>query len=129
MPPDKPLRHKGHKEEMQSPISQNRPFVSFVPSWLKILLCASAPLRETRLLLTTTILLLFTSIGFGANWDRFRGPNGAGQSDDAGVPTKWEPSNFLWKQPLSNVGHSSPVIWEQRLFLTSGDAKTGAQIV
>jgi outer membrane protein assembly factor BamB len=114
---------------MQSPISQNTPFVPFVPSWLKILLCASAPSREIRILLSLATLLFFASIGLAANWDRFRGPNGAGQSDDAGIPTKWEPSNFLWKQPLSNVGHSSPVIWGKRLFLTSGDPKTGAQIV
>src|SRR6188474_1880789 len=92
-------------------------------------LYASAPLREIRLLLTIAVLLIFASAAFAANWDRFRGPNGAGQSDDDSIPTKWEPANFLWKQPLSNVGHSSPVIWEKRLFLTSGDQKTGAQIV
>jgi outer membrane protein assembly factor BamB len=73
--------------------------------------------------------LIFASTASAANWDRFRGPNGAGQSDDAGIPTKWEPQNFLWKQSLTNIGHSSPVIWGERLFLTSGDVKTGAQIV
>jgi outer membrane protein assembly factor BamB len=114
---------------MQSPISHNTSFVSFVPSWLKTLLCASAPLREIRLFLSIAILLCIARTDFAANWDRFRGPNGAGQSDDAGIPTKWELANFLWKRPLSNVGHSSPVIWDKRLFLTSGDPKTGAQII
>src|SRR6267378_3945457 len=114
---------------MQSPISHNTSFLSFVPSWLKTLLCASAPRREIRLFRVIAILLSFASITFAANWDRFRGPNGAGQSDDAGIPTKWELANFLWKRPLSNVGHSSPVIWDKQLFLTSGDPKTGAQIV
>lgn len=114
---------------MQSSISHNTSFVSFVPSWLKTLFCASAPLREIRLFLVIAVLLVLASTAYAANWDRFRGPNGAGQSDDAGIPTKWEPANFLWKQPLSNIGHSSPVIWDNRLFLTSGDPKTGAQIV
>jgi outer membrane protein assembly factor BamB len=114
---------------MRSPISHNTSFVSFVPSWLKTLLCASAPLRETCICFGLITWLLFTNTASAANWDRFRGPNGAGQSDDTGIPTKWEPSNFLWKQPLSNIGHSSPVIWDKQLFLTSGDAKTGAQIV
>src|SRR3954447_11592848 len=114
---------------MQSPISQNRSFVYFVPSWLKTLLGASAPLREISLPRSIAILLLVTSTTFAANWDRFRGPNGAGQSDDAGIPTKWEPANFLWKRPLSNIGHSSPVIWENRLFITSGEPKSGAQLV
>src|SRR6185503_5389778 len=84
-------------------------------------LCVSASLHEIRLSLSIAVLLIFASADFAANWDRFRGPNGAGQSDDAGIPTKWEPTNYLWKQPLSNVGHSSPVIWENRLYLTSGD--------
>lgn len=63
------------------------------------------------------------------NWARFRGPNGAGQSDDDAIPTTWEPANFLWKQPLTGIGHSSPVIWDDKLFLTSADGATGAQIV
>src|SRR4051812_11000211 len=114
---------------MLSLISQNRSFMSFVPSWSKTLLCASAPLRETRFLVSIAILSIFASADFAANWDRFRGPNGAGQSDDAGIPSKWESANFLWKQPLSNIGHSSPVIWGNRLFITSGEPKSGAQIV
>src|SRR5689334_11323767 len=102
---------------MQLRISQKTSFVSFVPLWLK-----------TLLPLSVVVLLIVASTTSAANWDRFRGPNGAGQSDDAGIPTKWEPQNFLWKQPLSNIGHSSPVIWDNRLYLTSGDAKTGAQV-
>jgi outer membrane protein assembly factor BamB len=92
-------------------------------------LCALAPLREILFLLSFACLLFSSSSSSGANWDRFRGPNGAGQSDDARIPTKWEPRNFLWKQSLSNIGHSSPVIWGNQLFLTCGDTKTGAQIV
>src|SRR6185436_7564399 len=95
----------------------------------RIVLCAFAPLRAILLAFTFFIPLFFANSAPAANWDRFRGPNGAGQSDDAGIPTKWEPENFLWKQSLNNIGHSSPVIWGNRLFLTSGDVKTGAQIV
>jgi outer membrane protein assembly factor BamB len=73
--------------------------------------------------------LACANVADAENWPRFRGPNGAGQSDSSGIPTKWEPGNFLWKRPLANVGHSSPVIWNDRLFITSGDPKTGAQIV
>lgn len=111
---------------MQSPISHN---TSFVPSCLKTLLCASAPLRETCFVLSIATLLIAASTDLAANWDRFRGPNGAGQSDDASIPSKWEPGNILWKRPLPGIGHSSPVIWENRLFITSADPKTGAQIV
>ena len=103
---------------------QNKFFVPFVPSWLTTHLGAFVPLRETILCIT-----LLTGTAAAENWDRFRGPNGAGQSDDTTIPTKWEPANFLWKQPLTGIGHSSPIIWGDKLFLTSADAATGAQIV
>ncbi|HEX5471235.1 MAG TPA: PQQ-binding-like beta-propeller repeat protein [Lacipirellulaceae bacterium] len=89
---------------------------------------ASAPLRET-VLIGAALWLVISTGPFAANWDRFRGPNGAGQSDDAGIPTTWEPANFLWMKPLPGVGHSSPVVWDKRLFITSADPKTGEQIV
>jgi outer membrane protein assembly factor BamB len=92
-------------------------------------LCAFAPLRERFCLVAVGVALASANVAVADNWPRFRGPNGTGQSDSSGIPTKWEAGNFLWRRPLANVGHSSPVIWENRLFITSGDAKTGAQIV
>src|SRR5262245_6659389 len=91
--------------------------------------CAFAPLREIYLVAIVAVSTIGTRGLAADNWDRFRGPNGAGQSDAAGIPTQWEPANFLWKQPLPSIGHSSPVIWGGRLFITSGDPTTGAQIV
>jgi outer membrane protein assembly factor BamB len=79
--------------------------------------------------LALALLLLCTLAAAAENWDRFRGPNGAGQSDAAGVPSVWQPANFLWKLPLPGVGHSSPVIWNKRLFITTADSETGEQIV
>src|SRR3954453_7148326 len=90
---------------------------------------ALAPLRESSLRLGVCLLLFVTGFASAGNWDRFRGPNGAGQSDEPGIPTKWEEKNFVWKRPLVGVGHSSPVIWEGRVFITSADPKSGKQIV
>jgi outer membrane protein assembly factor BamB len=104
----------------------NQFLVSFVPLWFKALLRAFAPLREAFFCLS---ILLVLGAAHAENWDRFRGPNGAGQSDDDAIPSTWEEKNFLWKQPLPGIGHSSPVIWENRLFLTSADPATGTQIV
>jgi outer membrane protein assembly factor BamB len=92
-------------------------------------LCALAPWREISFLSAIVVFLVMTAFTNAGNWDRFRGPNGAGQSDDSGIPTKWEAKNFLWKQPMPGVGHSSPVIWDGRVFITSADPKTGAQII
>src|SRR5215211_3146069 len=75
------------------------------------------------------LVAVLSNISAAENWARFRGPNGAGQSDDVEIPTTWEDANFLWKQPLAGVGHSSPVIWGEKLFLTSADDSTGTQVV
>jgi outer membrane protein assembly factor BamB len=74
-------------------------------------------------------LLAQLSVASAENWDRFRGPNGAGQSDALGIPTEWKAKNFLWKQSLPGLGHSSPVIWNNRLFTMSADPESGQQIV
>jgi outer membrane protein assembly factor BamB len=81
-------------------------------------------------------VLVFALLAFSAfnatyaqNWDRFRGPNGAGQSDAQHIPTEWKEENYLWRVPLPGVGHSSPVTWDKRLFTMSADPDTGQQIV
>ncbi len=90
---------------------------------------AFAPLRETLLCVALVASAAISSTAPAENWDRFRGPNGAGQSNDSTIPTTWEESNFLWKQSLPGIGHSSPVIWDSKLFLVSADTATGEQIV
>lgn len=54
-----------------------------------------------------------------ANWPRFRGPNGTGDTADAGIPVKWADKDVAWKAPLPGYGNSSPVIWGDRLFIQS----------
>jgi outer membrane protein assembly factor BamB len=53
-----------------------------------------------------------------SDWTRFRGPNGTGESRDAGVPVEiGESQNLLWKVPLAGAGNSSPVVSNGRIFL------------
>lgn len=56
-------------------------------------------------------------------WPQFRGANSAGiAADDRPLPVEFGPEkNCLWKTPLP-VGHSSPCIWGDRIFLTGYDA-------
>lgn len=86
----------------------------------------SSPLAS---ILIASLLLIGGTGASASDWDRFRGPNGAGQSDGAGIPTEWKPENFLWRKSLPGVGHSSPIISNKRLYITSGDEKTGQQII
>lgn len=61
-----------------------------------------------------------------AIWPRFRGPGGLGLSGDEGTPTSWNGSaegmeNILWKSAVPYPGHSSPVVWGDRIFITGYD--------
>lgn len=54
------------------------------------------------------------------NWPGFRGPRGDGTSREANVPTKWGPAeNIAWKSVIPGVGHASPVVWGERIYLVS----------
>jgi outer membrane protein assembly factor BamB len=67
------------------------------------------------------------------NWPQWRGPAGQGVSTETQLPTEWAPDrNIAWKAALAGGGHSSPVVWGDRIFLTSvieGDVVPGAKAV
>ena len=60
------------------------------------------------------------AVAWPQQWPQFRGPNATGvAAADANPPVEFSPSNkLLWKQPLP-VGHSSPAVAGDRIFLTS----------
>ncbi len=57
------------------------------------------------------------------NWPRFRGPNGQGISDAKTIPGKWSPQEYQWKIDLPGGGHSSPLVWDDKVFITCADEK------
>src|SRR3954471_4238134 len=60
------------------------------------------------------------SAAVNTNWPMWRGPHGDGRSDETDVPTKWSASeNVTWKVPIPGKGHSSPVVWGDRIFVTT----------
>lgn len=53
-------------------------------------------------------------------WSQFRGPRGDGTSKQIGLPTTWsETEHIRWKTPIHGKGWSSPVIWDQQIWLTT----------
>jgi hypothetical protein len=64
-----------------------------------------------------------------STWPRFRGNNGDGIWELANPPVKWTESDFAWRTEIPGSGHSSPVVWGERLFVTSGDSKTGERFL
>jgi outer membrane protein assembly factor BamB len=80
-------------------------------------------------------LVLATSAAAAAreNWPQWRGPAGQGVSREAELPTDWQPDrNIAWKAALPGSGHSSPVVWGNRIFVTAaieGPVVPGAKAV
>jgi outer membrane protein assembly factor BamB len=58
-------------------------------------------------------------------WTRFRGPNGSGLSDAKTIPVRWTDSDIRWTAKLPGEGISSPVIWDERVFVTSAEPDSG----
>ena len=53
-------------------------------------------------------------------WPRWRGPSGQGVVEGTGYPDRWsDAENVLWKVAVPGRGHSSPIVWEDRIFLTT----------
>jgi outer membrane protein assembly factor BamB len=58
-------------------------------------------------------------------WPGFRGPTGQGHAHQADLPLEWnkEGLNIVWRVKIPGQGNSSPVVWGDRVFLTSADDK------
>lgn len=66
---------------------------------------------------------------WGGDWPRFRGPNGTGVSDDAGIPVEWSDSqNLRWKAALPGPGSSSPIVVADRVFVTCYSGTEGSEL-
>src|SRR6266508_1838424 len=65
------------------------------------------------------------------NWPMFRGPAASGVADGTPTPVKWDVGtgdNVLWKTPVAGVAVSSPIVWGDRVFVStalSSDASAG----
>ena len=58
--------------------------------------------------------------GGSSDWPQWRGPLATGVSPDANPPVEWsEERNVRWKLPLPGKGHSTPIVWGDRVFLTA----------
>ena len=78
-----------------------------------------------RLLAVTGIACLGSlAIAQENQWTRFRGPNGTGISDATTIPTQWTKDDYNWVAKVPGTGSSSPVVWQDRLFLTCVEKET-----
>ena len=84
---------------------------------------------QSRSLIATAFLGLALSLagaqqpaGAAGAWPSFRGREAAGVADGQNLPDKWNAQtgqNILWRTPIPGLAHSSPIVWGDRLFVTS----------
>ncbi|HET7286613.1 MAG TPA: PQQ-binding-like beta-propeller repeat protein, partial [Pyrinomonadaceae bacterium] len=92
-----------------------------------------------RIALALIVALVVTGLGSFArsasagNWPQWRGPDGTGISNEKNLPSEWSPTkNIKWKTPIEGRSHSSPIVWGNRVFLTTsieGEVVPGAKAV
>ena len=79
------------------------------------------------------VLISVAAVTPAANWPQWRGPDGSGISTEKNLPSAWTPTtNIKWKAAIPGRGHSSPIVWGNRIFVTTaveGEVVPGAKAV
>ena len=83
-------------------------------------------MREIAVSLTVTAILAIQPVAgdpaapYERNWPQWRGPLGTGRAPYADPPARWdEATNIRWKIELPGKGLSSPIVWEDLVFVTT----------
>ena len=81
------------------------------------------PSKPSRTKLLGFFLLWFGvaswSIANETNWPHWRGPHDDGSTEGGAYPVKWQADKVLWRAPLPGKGCSTPIVWDQRIYLTA----------
>jgi outer membrane protein assembly factor BamB len=85
------------------------------------------------LLVGFVVLTIHVGAANEPSWPQWRGPSGQGVSVEKNLPTEWSTNkNIKWKAAIPGQGHSSPIIWGNKIFLTTaiqGEFVPGAKAV
>ena len=64
------------------------------------------------------------------DWPWWRGTNRNGVAAEQSVPVTWSArENIVWSAPVPGRGHSSPIVWQDRVFISSADEDAKTQLV
>jgi hypothetical protein len=75
-----------------------------------------------RLALSIFCLCLAAPAARAQNWPQFRGVGASGVAEGRPAPVKWDATKsagVAWKTPIPGLGHSSPVVWGDKVFVTT----------
>ena len=77
-------------------------------------------MKIAQWLTSTALLVLTRGSSLAENWPQFRGPGGQGVATEKNLPLKWSATeNVAWKTALPGESWSSPVVWGDRVFVTT----------
>jgi outer membrane protein assembly factor BamB len=65
------------------------------------------------------------------NWPQFRGPNASGVDSSKPAPVRWNlerSENVLWQADIPGLAHSSPILWDDRVYVTTAVQKSQADL-
>jgi outer membrane protein assembly factor BamB len=74
-----------------------------------------------RTAVASGILLFALSNLHAEDWPSWRGPSHAGSRAGKNYPTRWTPDRAIWKVEMPGKGASCPIVWKDRIFVTSPD--------
>ena len=74
--------------------------------------------------LAATILLAMSALVSAGNWPQWRGPDFNGSCAETGLPDTCDPAKAKWVAALPGASHATPIVWDERVFVTSTDPAT-----
>jgi len=86
-------------------------------------------MKMKKILFAGLVGALVATSAQAQEWTRFRGPNGTGVSTAKTIPIQFAEKDYNWKVALPGDGHSSPVIWGDKIFLTGSHEQQGGMVV
>jgi len=78
----------------------------------------------------TILIASLATIVHAQNWPSFRGANASGVADGKPTPATWDATkgtNILWKTPIPGLAHASPVVWGDKVFVTTAVSSKGGE--
>ena len=79
-------------------------------------------MKAVGLFFSGAVLLATVFTAAAENWPQFRGPSASGSSDGTNPPVQWDAikgKNILWTTEIPGLANSSPVVWGDRIFVTT----------
>ena len=86
----------------------------------------------TLLTLFATLIVLAPPPSTASDWPQFRGRDGSGIAVRQNLPDRWNVAsgdNILWQAALPGLAHSSPIVWGERVYVTTAVADEGTDII